>query len=146
MERSRRGSAGPQASGHQAISKQAHPGANTRLALGIDTLDCFWKAELAGLAPARAQRFLKLPPVAGATTTLVSSDGDPRKKVTVEGFETIKVPAGTFDKCARIRINTTWRSGTKYTARIWLAPGIGLVKWIKNTGRVEELAAYRLKE
>jgi hypothetical protein len=53
--------------------------------------------------------------------------------LTVEGIETIIVPAGTFEDCLRIKITETYAlSGgslsftTDYT--LWLAKGVGIVK------------------
>jgi hypothetical protein len=45
--------------------------------------------------------------------------------VTVEAFETVTVPAGTFQNCARISISGNY---SEPLTTYWLAPNVGLVK------------------
>lgn len=84
----------------------------------------------------------------------------------VEGFEDVTVPAGTFKQCLKIRTEEIvperkrpeWRmpNGDIQPAKIepeqrssgyaWLAKGVGMVKWQRHTGRVDELTAYKIAE
>ena len=54
----------------------------------------------------------------------------------VEALEEVTVPAGTFADCVRVHLGEE--------SYAWLAPGVGLVRWVYLTGRVEELRDYSL--
>ena len=71
-------------------------------------------------------------------------NGDAKYLIEVEGFEDIEVPAGKFQECLKIRIKTKWDSGKEYVEYVWLAKGVGLVKWKKATGRLDELLYFKL--
>ena len=111
---------------------------------GVVTGESFWKHELATVKPAAMQTMLQLPLQAGDVTEVV--DGERTSTFTVAGFESVTVPAGTFDTCARIDVVRVWQNGNQYTGSFWLAPAVGLVKWQMGTGRVEALAAYTIPE
>lgn len=81
---------------------------------------------------------LKLPPRIGDTTVI--KDGENTRRFIVEAFEDLRVPAGLFKRCARIRIEDTWPD-TESTGDVWLAEGIGMIKWHRVTGRVDELVS-----
>ena len=85
----------------------------------------------AGLQP-----MLALPPVVGGSVIPNTTSVDRAGGWTVEAIESLTVPAGTFDDCARI--------GLGGDSKAWLCPGVGLVKWIFVTGRVEELSAWEI--
>lgn len=85
------------------------------------------------------QRMLKLPPQIGDETIL--RNGDCTLHLTVEGFEDVTVPAGAFQNCVRIRIEEVWPD-KKYTGHVWLAEGVGMIRWHKGTGRIDELTSF----
>ncbi len=76
---------------------------------------------------------------------------DGQKILKVISFESVTVPAGRFDRCAKIEVKTTYTSsdenrkieGTDYA---WLAENIGLVKLERKTGRIDELLSYNIPE
>jgi len=89
---------------------------------------------------AHAQTLLRLPLVIGASTEL--RDDGTIVQLTVAGRESVTVPAGTFKDCARIEIHSQINS-TKESSTVWLAEGVGLIKWSRATGRVDELTKYQ---
>lgn len=111
-------------------------GVYARGAEGLETLPAFWAGDIVNLTADDAQLLLALPPVKGAATNLNTSSPDRQGPFTVEGFEALRLPAGRFEGCARIDLGQD--------SKAWLAPGVGLVKWIFVTGRVEELATWDL--
>lgn len=84
----------------------------------------------------------------------------------VEGFEDVTVPAGTFKKCVKIKteeivperkrpefrlpngevVPATTEPEKRYSGYAWLAKGVGMVKWQRHTGRVDELTGFKLSE
>jgi len=75
---------------------------------------------------------------------LLGPDSDSNYTIYLEEYENIDVPAGRFDNCLKIKILTKWNSGEEYVDYIWLAKNIGLVKWHRGTGRVDELLNYSI--
>ena len=53
-------------------------------------------------------------------------------KATVEAFETVTVPAGTFQNAVRLKLEQTESSGggpsQSFSDTVWLVSGIGIVK------------------
>lgn len=72
-----------------------------------------------------------------ATTATASGDvlgapsGEVVWQVTLEGFEDVTVPAGTFAQCARIRLTVRHSSQTT-NYRWWLGKNVGLVKMTRT--------------
>ncbi len=67
----------------------------------------------------------------------------------VISFESVIVPAGRFERCAKIEVKTTFTSSdenqkTENTDYAWLAENIGLVKLKRSTGRIDELLSYNI--
>lgn len=74
------------------------------------------------------------------STTLTYFDENGRRKtsgtltrtVTLEGFEPVTVPAGTFERCARVRVDLAmrfdWGPTIEWMSRIWLSPNAGEVQ------------------
>jgi len=119
-------------------------GAYVRDAEGIGTIPCFWKQDLSGAQLSGKQAMLEFPLRTGDATRLVDNGGERQTTLTVTAFETVTVPAGTFENCARIEIAVKWQNGKRYAGIVWLAEGIGVVKWRKRTGRLEELASFQI--
>ena len=62
-------------------------------------------------------------------------------RVRVEAREQLTVPAGTFD-CYRLVVVDAYDSGQSERHAVWLAPGVGLVRWTRASGRVDELVHF----
>ena len=74
--------------------------------------------------------------------------------VTVKGFESVTVPAGTFSDCAKVEMRATVTvimssNGAKVTKEptqtMWFAPGVGPVKLVVQIGSqtlTEELTSF----
>ena len=111
-------------------------GAYRRTAEGVETADLSWRGDAQGLDEGSFQPMLRLPPVVGdrivPTTTSVDRSGG----WTVAGMESVTVPAGTFQDCARLDLGQG--------SEAWFCPDVGLVKWVFVTGRVEELVAWNI--
>lgn len=94
--------------------------------------------------PASMQLMVALPPKVNAPVVV---EIDPRERwsceYVVDAIETVSVPAGTFPGSARITFTTTMNTVTE-RARAWLAPGVGLVRWERATGRIDELVSYEI--
>jgi CBS domain-containing protein len=69
-------------------------------------------------------------------------------RIRVVGFETIEVPAGKFEDCAKLEILRTYvHKFNNYIPKtnksiVWLAKNIGVVKWKRPTGIIDELISY----
>ena len=100
---------------------------------GIYTRDVFWRNDLEKTTAKDAQLLLPSPLRSDFRTVLRGKDHD--VTIVVRGFEDVTVPAGTFKRCLKLGIDAEGGSGTA-----WLAPGVGLVKWDKATGRKQVLA------
>lgn len=105
---------------------------------GIRTAKVSWRDDLDHVQLDGAQLMLNLPPRVGDATVI--KDGGNTRRFVVEAFEDVRVPAGLFERCARIRIEDEWPS-VQYTGRVWLADGIGMIKWHRGTGRTDELVS-----
>lgn len=110
---------------------------------GIETANYYWLRELTTIQEREFQLLLRSPLTAGEVTKLSAYDGEQLITVTVMGFEDVSVPAGTFENCARIHVYETWKEGNTYNSTFWLAEGIGPIKWIRSTGRTEELISFQ---
>ncbi len=68
--------------------------------------------------------------------------------VSVVGFEAVTTPAGTFENCLKIRVAEVMtdnsQSSDVNSTYLWFAKNVGIVKQHYKTGRVDELASYRL--
>lgn len=96
--------------------------------------DTVWVAD--ELRTDEAAAWLHLPLRKGATTTY--RVGDRLTTTVVEGTEQLHVPAGTFT-CTKLSVSHAHDGGTTATHTVWLAPGIGLVRWDRATGRSDRL-------
>ena len=102
---------------------------------GIETADAFWREEVNDVSASDFQPMLTLPPGPGTTVEWQTGHVD-RSSITVVGWESVTVPAGTFEPALHLDL------GGKGHA--WLAPGVGLVRWELVTGRIEELQSWRI--
>lgn len=65
-------------------------------------------------------------------------------RTTIEGEDQVTVPAGTFETL-RLTVIVTYDSGDESQNTVWLARGVGLVKWKRGTGRLDELVHFALR-
>lgn len=100
----------------------------------VETIEAFWLSEADQRDKSQWQTMLDLPLTPGASVKMDTDSPDRSGAITVVGFETVTVPAGTYSNCAHLDLG---QEGSE----AWLCPGVGLVKWVLVTGRVEQLAA-----
>jgi hypothetical protein len=101
--------------------------------------------------PPPLTKIVSLPPKPGEVLPLQSPELDARQAayahvkrtvddtITVVGNEKVTVAAGTFDALV---LQTKNRDGE--TGKVWLAKGVGVVKWQRASGRVDELAHFKI--
>lgn len=101
--------------------------------------------------PPPLMKIISLPPKPGEVLPLQSPELDARAaayahvkrtvddKITVIGPTKIEVAAGTFEA---LQLETKNRDNE--TGKVWLAKGVGVVKWERSTGRVDELARFKI--
>jgi hypothetical protein len=76
----------------------------------------------------------------GYSTTFVSSDKSRKLTYRFISMENVKTPTAMFENCLKLQIERYWPYyKSTDTSYVWLKKDIGVVKWIRNTGRVEEL-------
>ncbi len=109
------------------------------------TTRCDFVRELDSISPSEKQTMLTFPLKKGDKKVLHACKfvnySLLRIQLTVVDFQTVDVPIGTFENCAKIKIEEIW-PWTKHVGYAWLAENIGLVKWIRTTGRVDELVSF----
>lgn len=92
--------------------------------------------------------YLILPenPVIGYSNTIFRRDTANKRIYAVIGFEDVEVPAGVFEDCLKLEITTNWFKYGKstYVDSIWLKKGVGVVKRVYGTGRIDELNNYHI--
>ena len=121
---------------------------------GIATVDCFIKSDLNLLTKeqiAKAPVILKNTPEVNVALAAPTPKRQVDHTFTVTGKEDITVPAGTFKDCLKIETTQTFHYApptpdTVEHATLWLARGVGLVKWVRATGRVELLTDFKLAD
>lgn len=92
--------------------------------------------------PEEEHVLLRFPLRAGDTTEY--RVGSRLTRTTVEGEDQVTVPAGTFDTL-RLSVVVIYDSGDESRHTVWLARGVGLVKWKRATGRLDELVHYAIR-
>ena len=65
-------------------------------------------------------------------------DGYEKRKYTFVGFETIGIKGSVIDSCLKLILEQDWPT-THYEDTIWFKRNVGVVKWLRSTGRLEEL-------
>ena len=111
---------------------------------GLYTIEAFWKNDIFKVHCSQKQKILPDSLNGEEKIEYLGQQSNPKYLLTVEGFENIEVPAGKFKDCVKIRIYTKWDNSKEYVEYVWLARGVGLVKWRKGTGRIEELINYSI--
>ena len=110
-------------------------GAYSAQSKGVFTYDAWWSQRLRAIKGSDAQLLLRSPLRVGDTNRIVG-DGVSRS-ITVAGFEDISVPAGDFKSALKVTI----REG-HYESNAWFAKDVGMVKWIRHTGRIDRLVSF----
>ena len=113
-------------------------GAYRRGAAGLETADAYYLEDVSALASGDFQPMLTLPPRSGERIDWDTSSVDRGGGIKVEGYESVTVPAGTFEGCVKLSLGQE--------SYAWLAPDVGLVRWVLVTGRVEELESFTLRQ
>ena len=108
------------------------------------TINASWKRNLSSIDIGQKQKLLPSILVPGETCKITGTNSNPIYKITIDLPEDITVPAGTFKNCLKINMVIYWSSGEEYISNIWLAENVGLVRWQRDTGKVEELVNYKL--
>ncbi len=110
---------------------------------GIVTAETFWGRDLEELDQLSSQLLLPKKFKIQDPPVLEIDAGSAQKTVNFLRLEDISVPAGEYKNCLKVHIRTVWDSGTVYNEYIWLAKGVGMVKWQRATGRIDELTYFR---
>jgi hypothetical protein len=100
----------------------------------------YWMDEAQDLQLNDLKLIVKDPPVPGDVIRFMEEEK--MVTITVEPHEDVVVPAGQFESCIKIKIQTRWPD-SDYTEFAWFADDAGMVKWIRGTGRVDELVSYQ---
>jgi hypothetical protein len=109
----------------------------------VYTIEAYMNHELEKVTSAGKQQLLPAELKVGTHLDLHRSGGDPKMTLEVQqSADVIKVPAGEYKDCVKIHIHETWASGKEYDSDVWLARGVGMVKWVRSTGRVDELVKF----
>lgn len=109
---------------------------------GIFTLETFWGTDLTKIDSIEPQLMIPRKFKLEEDINLELDKGAAMLYVNYLGLETVKVAAGEFKDCLKIHIRTVWDNSNTYHEYIWLAKGVGVVKWQRSTGRVDELVKY----
>ncbi|MDG2343091.1 MAG: hypothetical protein P8L23_00755 [Flavobacteriales bacterium] len=111
---------------------------------GLYTVEAFWKNDIGKVHCIQKQKILPNSINLETKIEYLGKQSNPKYLLTVEGLENIEVPAGKFKDCLKIRILTKWDSNEEYVEYVWLSRDVGLVKWRRGTGKVEELLNFNL--
>lgn len=108
---------------------------------GLYTYDCTWLKDLEKIPPKRPHLFLPNELTPGSSVRVVSDTGSQIFVFTVVGFERITVPAGVFEDALKVSVKQLRPDGRADESFAWFAKNVGLIKRIRDTGRVEELVS-----
>ncbi|MCP4442488.1 MAG: hypothetical protein GY810_26580 [Aureispira sp.] len=108
----------------------------------MSVAEIFWKKDLAKLKLVDFN--IQIPQKVKQDTKIEWSEEE--KKTVLTGFRNVKLETTYLGEveCLLIDKTVTWPTKT-YEAKIWLHKEYGVVKWIKQTGRIEELKQAPLK-
>ena len=96
----------------------------------------FWKYEL---KEANLNYFeILFPKTISIDSAYSCRDGDEKRKYTFVGFETIEIKGRVIDSCLKLILEQEWPTA-HYEDTIWFKKNVGVVKWLRSTGRLEEL-------
>lgn len=109
-------------------------------------LYAYSKMQLYKLDVTTKKRFLESPLIIDPKPKTIIDNSEMTVTYVIENYEDVQVPAGAFQRCVKIRLNTKTKYGNEYVEYAWLAKNIGLVKWQRDNGRIDELSEYSLKK
>jgi hypothetical protein len=96
----------------------------------------FWKYEL---KQANLEYFEPLfPTVISFGTIYKIQDGEEKRKYNFTGFEEVVVNGKVFKNCLKLTISQDWKTA-HYVDTLWFEKGVGVIKWLRSTGRLEEV-------
>lgn len=108
----------------------------------IFTLEAAFINEVDNLDFNNKQKLLPESLLSGSKVTIDSNYNNSKDTIEILGFENINVPFGKFNESLKLKITTSWSNGDIHESFVWLAKGIGVIKWIRATGRIDELVNY----
>jgi len=112
---------------------------------GLYTADVLKAGDIPRLSRASFERMMAEPAVVGAKLqiSVPAQSLVPGKDESyhVDALETVTVPAGTYAGCVRLTIESVIE-GERESGQVWLAPGVGPVKLVRATGRVDQLKKF----
>jgi predicted aspartyl protease len=109
---------------------------------GLYTIESYFKSEIGMKNCSQKQMFLSNKMNAKMQIEYFDNNLESKYQLKFIGYENITVPAGNFNNCLKFSITTIWKSGKEYIQYLWLSKNTGVVKWIRSTGRIEELVLY----
>jgi hypothetical protein len=65
-------------------------------------------------------------------------DGDEKRNYIFNGLENLSIKGNSFPSCLKLTIIQDWTT-SQYSDTVWFQKNVGVVKWIRSTGRVEEI-------
>jgi len=96
----------------------------------------FWKYEL---KQANLDYFEPLFPATISVDTVYKfQDGEKRMNYRFTGFEDVVIKDSVFKDCLKLTITQNWITA-QYIDTVWFQKGFGVVKWLRGTGRLEEV-------
>jgi len=96
----------------------------------------FWKYEI---KKANLNYFEPLfPAKISLNTPYKYQDGEEKKKYLFKKFEDVIIGKRTYRHCLKLIVIHNWPT-ERYTDTVWFQNGLGVVKWLRSTGRLEEL-------
>lgn len=61
-----------------------------------------------------------------------------KRKYKFNGFEKVIIKEKVYDDCLKLTVFQDWPTA-HYEDTVWFQKGIGVVKWLRSTGRLEEI-------
>jgi hypothetical protein len=65
-------------------------------------------------------------------------DGEEKRKYKFNGFENVDIKGRLFENCLKLTIIQDWKTA-QYIDTVWFFKGVGVIKWLRGTGRLEEI-------
>lgn len=71
-------------------------------------------------------------------TRYKQQDGEEKRNYTFTGFEPVTIAGTVYPDCLKLVVTQDWPTA-HYADTVWFQKGTGVVKWLRSTGRLEEL-------
>jgi hypothetical protein len=96
----------------------------------------FWKYEL---KEANLDYFEPLFPAKISFDTIYKyQNGEEKRKFKFIGFEDLHIKGNLYKDCVKLLVTQDWKTA-QYFDTVWFFKGIGVIKWLRSTGRLEEI-------